>query len=107
MKDQSDMFQEEIAPSKVRNSVNAAKGVFRNVRDQVVTQSTRISESEEAREIGEATKETVKESIKSPLMKHVVGGVIAGLIVGLLLPVPMFTAAGVGAAIGAYKGLTS
>lgn len=103
--EQVDMFADEIKVSRIKKVLGSLKFWGNKTKETVVE----VVNSEEAREIGTAMKESTIEAIKTPLMRHVLGGGIAGAMIGTLIPIP-FVGTAVGASIGAtlgfYHGIT-
>jgi hypothetical protein len=102
---QTDMFEDELKESRMK--VIMGKMKFWGKKTQ--TAAKEMAESEAAREIGTAAKETTVEAIKSEPMKFATGGALCGAIIGLLGVVPFVgVAAGMtaGATLGIYKWFT-
>lgn len=69
--------------------------------------ATDAIQSETAKELASATKETAVETLKSSEVRNVAAGATAGAMAGSMLPgIGTITGAGVGATVAAYKTLT-
>ena len=102
---QQDMFEEELKQSRMKVIMGKAK--FWGKKTQ--TAAKEMAESEAAREIGTAAKETTIDAIKSEPMKFAAGGAAAGGIIGALGVIPLVGLdAGLtaGATLGIYKWFT-